>query len=152
MKSKVILVLLLILAFVETSSAQVLLRQTGNISDQYLVYFTNSIDITARIRNEKSKAFKFFREKQQENINRLKFELADTDLKIKRSLWIKQSAAITISAQYIDRLNSLPFVSHVNTDKKYKIEALGTTTLVLPSDELVQNNFRLSINDLNYTL
>ena len=31
-------------------------------------------------------------------------------------------------------------VSNVKFDKKYKIDTLGTTTLVLPSDELVQNN------------
>ncbi len=140
MKVKILYFLFIILTFIETCSAQVLLKQAGNIPDQYIVYFTNSIDITSRIRDEKSKAFKFLRIKQQENLDRLKFELADTNLEIKRSLWVKQSVAITISAQYIDRLNSLPFVSHVSSDKKYEIDALGTTTLVLPSDELVQNN------------
>jgi len=107
MKGKIIPFFFLVFAFIDTSYAQALLKQAGNISDQYLVYFTNSIDITGRIRKEKSKAFDFLRSKQQENIDRLKFELADTDLEIKRSLWVNQSAAITISIQYIDRLNSI---------------------------------------------
>ncbi|MCP4078469.1 MAG: S8 family serine peptidase [Gammaproteobacteria bacterium] len=140
MKGKIIPFFFFFFSFIDTSYAQALLKQAGNISDQYLVYFTNSIDITGRIRKEKSKAFDFLRSKQQENIDRLKFELADTDLEIKRSLWVNQSAAITISIQYIDRLNSLSFVSHVRTDKKYKVDMLGTSTLSLPSDELVQNN------------
>ena len=101
MKGKVILVLLLFLTSIGISSAQVLLKPAGNITDQYLVYFTNSIDITTLIKKQKSRAFEYLRIKQQKNIDLLKFELADTDLKIKRSLWIKQSAAITISAQYL---------------------------------------------------
>ncbi len=139
MNSRVIAFLFGCLFFMECATAQVLLKGTGNIPDQYLVFFEHSIDITAKLKEEKGKTLALLRQNLRVSIDRLKADLSDTDLLVKNSLWINQSVVVIISDQYIERLNNLSYVKSARPDKKLGIEPMGVTTLT-PSQEVVTDN------------
>lgn len=138
---RIILVLIGFLLVGQNLSAQIILRESGEVVDQYIVSFAHSVDITATIKRQKSRAFDLLRSNQQASLERLNIDLSDTDLTIKKSLWISQSVVVTISTQYLDRLNSLDYVVTVQPDIQYDIESLGIDTLT-PSGETVSDNLK----------
>jgi len=140
MANRTFFILLLILA--QPVVAQVVLKQTAEISGHYLVTFesnANKKNLGERLRKEKSLAFRALQQNQKNNIERLKSDLNSTDLVIKRDLWLTQTVAISISSQHISNLKSLSYVTSVRSDKQYKVELLGAINLPL-SGELVQDN------------
>jgi len=148
MNSRILFFLAGCLILMEYATAQVLLRDAGNISDQYLVIFEHSIDITARLKEEKGRAFVLLRQNQQVNIDRLKADLSDTDLLVKKNLWINQSVAVIISSQYLDRLNNLSYVKSVRSDKKFQIESMGVTTLIPSGEKVTDNLYRVGVEPI----
>ncbi len=148
MNSRILFFLAGCLFLMECATAQVILREAGNVPDQYLVFFEHSIDITAQLKEDRKKTLKLLRQNQQANIDRLEADLSDTDLLVNKSLWINQSVAVTISSQYINRLKDLSYVKDVRPDKKFEIEALGVTPLALSGETVTDNLDRIGIDEI----
>ncbi len=121
-------------------SAQVVLKEIPSNSNEYVIDFKTKFNASAMIKKEKSQAFSFLRANQQKNIDQLSSILINTDLSIIRSLWVKQSVVISLSSQYMDRLQKIPFIKNIRLDKRFQVEALGTTNLAAPSTDVVQTN------------
>lgn len=145
---RIFLLITFILVSTPSAFAQVILKSDGNVPNQYIVSFEHSFDITAIIKQQKSRAFKLLRQNQQVNIERLIADLFDTDLVIKKSLWANQSVVVTISSEYLDQLSRINYVALVKPDAQYEVESLGVDTLV-PSGESVTDNLkRIGIDSL----
>jgi subtilisin family serine protease len=134
--------------------AGVILQKSVDLPDHYLLKFSLSDNVAARLKQPetpalgKSAAIGELRDQQAHRTGLLVNDMRDTDLKIMRDLWIRQSLAISISAKYLARLRALSYVEEVRVDPQYKAQAQNVVTLPL-SGELVQDNLeRVDIDSL----
>ena len=135
--------------------AGVILQKSVDLPDHYLLKFSSSDNVAARLKQPetaalgKSAAISELRAQQAQRTGLLINDMRDTDLKIMRDLWIRQSLAISISAKYLARLRALSYVEEVRVDPQYKAQAQNVVTLPPPGGELVQDNLeRVDIDSL----
>jgi len=140
--------LIICLMLTQPAFAQVVLQKSTDVANRYIVKFNSLGDVSAQLREKKSKAIKALRLQQQSRVDQLKYDLLDSDLEILRDLWIKQSVAISISSQYLSRLRALPYVAEVRADKQYQVKPLSVVTLPLSSEDVQDNLERVDIDSL----
>lgn len=132
-------VLIILILFMQSICAQVVLRSSGHATDDYIVQFSAQQLSSQSSKPYQKKDLKWLRETQDQHIQRLLKDTEDTDLVLKKNLWVKQSVAISISEHFIPRLRKLSYVDEVRHDRLYKLKANGVTTLP-ESGEMVQDN------------
>jgi subtilisin family serine protease len=139
---------LLFLLLTPPAFGQVVLQKSDDLTDRYIVEFSSTENVAERLRQQRGEAIKVLRLEQAQRIILLKNDMQGTDLKILHDLWIKQAVAISISAEFLERLHALPYVDQVRVDQQYKAEPQGVVMLPL-SNELVQDNLaRVDIDPL----
>lgn len=148
MNFRILIILIGLFVANDTVLAQVVLRESGDVPDQYIVSFESAIDIPARIKQEKSKVFELLRQIQQENITRLKADLADTDLVVVANLWFRQSIAVRISAEYLGRLVEQTYIKSIQADKQYQLQPLGVQTLPMSGEKVTDNLERIMFDSV----
>lgn len=148
---KYVIPVFMLMLWIQPLQSQLVLKKIAALPNQYVVSFVSPEDITFSLRKNKttsnSSVLKTVRNQQQLTLERLKNDMHSTDLKILRNLWIKKSAAISLSSQYLVALKALPYVKQVKADQQYNIKSLGVVTLP-QSGELVQDNLqRIDIDE-----
>ncbi len=128
---------LLFMLSISVANAQVLLKQVPSDEGQYIVSFNTPDEVgkfAGKTPDQRRQAMVNLRKYIALHIENLKHDLADTDLKVIRELWLSQAAAIHLSPVFLNKLRSLSYVTEVNPDRKYIAKPQSVT---LPSGETV---------------
>ncbi len=128
---------LLLLAALWTSglAAQWLLEPSEPAAGDYLLYFNPA----GGSEELEPAAMMQLRRLQQQRIERLSRDLADTDLQIRRNLWLRQAIAVSLSPRYRSRAEALPYVRALRPERRYRVKPQALVTLPL-SGEAAQDN------------
>ncbi len=112
--------------------AQVQLKQVPAEPGRYIVTFKTqheNLRLAGKSPVERKQTMVNLRGSLSLFIENLKTDLAYTDLKVVRELWLRQAAAIYLSPEYLTRLRNLPYVNEVNPEKSYQLLPQGTLPL-----------------------
>ncbi len=141
-------VLLLVLS-VQTANAQVILKQLPSDEGQYIVSFNTPDEVTrfsGKTAEQRRQTMISLRKYMALHIENLKQDMAATDLKVIRELWLGQEAAIHLSPQFLPKVLGLSYVTEVNPDRKYMAKPQSVT---LGSGEVVGYDIsRIDISQL----
>lgn len=146
---RVLFSVLLVLLNIQVVSAQVLLRQAASDAGHYIVAFKESISqnrTALRSPLSRQQYMATLKQNSAANIAQLKLDLAHTDLQVTRELWLRQSAAIQLSAKYLDVINGLSYVLEVRPDRKYQVEPQAVT--LTNGDYVADDIARIDIDGL----
>jgi subtilisin family serine protease len=146
--NRVIQTILTLLLLMPPAFAQVVLRQSADLPDRYIVTFVDLPADAVSFGEHKGAAIKALREQQARRIAQLRQDLRDSNLEIDRNLWIRQAVAISIAREYLPRIRSLSYVAEVRVDPQYVAVPQGVVTLPL-SGVLAQDNLeRVDVDQL----
>ncbi len=135
------LYLIVFFSLIQPCLAQIVLQKSEAVSREYIVSFYQLDDFSVQLRQQKSMALTTMRLQQEHRLQKLQQDLADTDLKIVRNLWIKQSVVISISEPFLPGVRALPYVEGLRRDQHYIAKPMAVVTLP-ESGELVQDNLQ----------
>ncbi|MCP4874942.1 MAG: S8 family serine peptidase [Gammaproteobacteria bacterium] len=136
---RALLLTIVLLPITQFAQAQLMLREASDLPGRYILQFVSSVDVPAQLRGNKSAAVVSLKLQQQQRVSRLLADLAATDLKIIRNLWLKQALAVSVSSEFLPRIRALSYVAEVSPERQYRAESLSIVTLPL-SGEVVQDN------------
>ncbi|MCP4979002.1 MAG: hypothetical protein GY935_00740, partial [Gammaproteobacteria bacterium] len=91
---RALLLTIVLLPITQFAQAQLMLREASDLPGRYILQFVSSVDVPAQLRGNKSAAVISLKLQQQQRVSRLLADLAATDLKIIRNLWLKQALAV----------------------------------------------------------
>ena len=124
--------ILILLLGMQNLAAQVLLERVSPEPGRYIVSFSTESDSSAlkgKGAKERRQVMADLRQQMALHIDSVKSDMIDTDLKIVRALWLRQSAAIHLSPRFLSKLKSLPYVIAVNPDRKFQIKPQAALSL-----------------------
>ncbi len=140
---------LIVLLGMQNLSAQVLLEKVSSDTGRYIVTFKQAAtenQLRGKAPSEQHQVMAELRQQMTLYIENIKSDLADTDLEVVRELWLRQAAAIHLSAEYLPRIKSLPYVLDVSTDRKFQLKP--QSALPLSGVEVGDDIARIDIDTL----
>jgi subtilisin family serine protease len=124
------------------------LRPVQVDSPDMLLQFASEENTATAMRRDKRGAMIAARTRQQQLIERLQSDMRDSDLRIVRSLWIKQAVVIEISSRYHDAIRALSYVGELRPERHFSLQPQSVTTLPLSGAKVEDNLESLQIDQL----
>lgn len=106
-------------------SAQVVMEQAPSLGNHYIVTFeqpANEKRLRLKHKAERIQQMIELRNGLELNRERLEADMQATDLAIRKSFWIRQALAVTISPDYLSRLRDLEYVSSIRLERRYQVQ------------------------------
>jgi subtilisin family serine protease len=141
MRSKftTLMTLLALLSGFAAAQAQVELQDSGARPGRYIVRFTQAPELALRAQHgslQRRLRMESLRSRVRLLTDALRRDLASSDLDITHELWLRQAAAVQLSADHLHKARALPYVADILPERSYEVKPLAALAL---SGENVSN-------------